>query len=111
MKINEFYDLIAWKKAYSLVLNIYKITKGLPKEEVYGLISQMRRAAISITANIAEGFSRYHFKDKVRFYYQSRGSLSEVLNFVLVIRDLSYINEFESGRLIEDCIEIKKRID
>ena len=77
-KINNFYDLEAWKISHGLVLEIYKITKSFSKEEMYGITSQIRRAASSITANIAEGFARYHFKDKIRFYYQARASVAEV---------------------------------
>jgi four helix bundle protein len=80
-RIKNFYDLDAWKKTHKLVLEIYQITKDFPKDEAYGIIGQLRRAASSITANIAEGFSRYHFKDKIRFYYQARGSIAEVQNF------------------------------
>ena len=79
--IKNFYQLNAWKKGHELVLEIYKITNSFPKEERYGVISQLRRASSSVTANIAEGFARYHFKDKIRFYYNSRGSVSEVQNF------------------------------
>lgn len=91
-KIRNFYELDAWKKGHILVLEIYKITKAFPKEELYGIVSQLRRAASSITANIAEGFARYHFKDKIRFYYNSRGSVAEVQNFLLLARDLKYID-------------------
>lgn len=91
-EIENFYDLEAWKKGHLLVLEVYKLTKNFPKEEQFGIISQLRRAASSITANIAEGFARYHFKDKVRFYYQSRGSIAEVQNFLLLARDLNFIS-------------------
>lgn len=67
--IREFYDLDAWRKAHQLVLEVYKITKDFPKEEKFGITDQLRRAASSVTANIAEGFGRYHFNDKIRFYY------------------------------------------
>jgi len=87
-KINNFYELDAWKKGYILVLEIYKITKEFPKEELYGIVSQLRRAASSITANISEGFARYHYKDKVRFYHQARGSAAEVQNFLILASDL-----------------------
>lgn len=98
-KINKFYDLTAWKVSHELVLEIYKITNNFPKEEKYGVTSQLRRATSSITANIAEGFSRYYFKDKIRFYYQARGSVTEVQNFLLLAKDLNYIN-LETCKLI-----------
>lgn len=74
------------------MLAIYRITQDFPKEETYGVTSQLCRAASSITANIAEGFARYHFKDKIRFYYQSRGSAAEVQNFLILAKDLGYID-------------------
>lgn len=91
-KINNFYELNAWKVSHSLVLEIYKITNNFPKEEIFGITSQIRRAASSISANIAEGFSRYYFNDKIRFYYQARGSIAEVRNFLLLAKDLNYID-------------------
>jgi four helix bundle protein len=68
-EIKHFTDLDAWKVNHKLVLMIFKITKRFPKDERFGLIDQLRRAASSITANIAEGWGRYHFADKIRFYY------------------------------------------
>ena len=97
--INNFCDLEAWKVGHALTIKIYTITKHFPREELYGLTSQLRRASSSITANIAEGFARYHFKDKVRFYYQARGSAAEVQNFLLLVKDLQLINEAESQEL------------
>ena len=90
-EIKNFYDLGAWKLSHLLVLEIYKITKNFPKEELYGIVSQLRRVASSMTANIAEGFARYHFKDKIRFYYQARGSVAEVQNFLILAKDLEFI--------------------
>ncbi len=92
-RIVNFYDLEAWKLSHLLVMEIYKVTKDFPKEEQYGIVSQLRRSASSITANIAEGFARYHFKDKIRFYYQARGSAAEAQNFIILARDLGYLNE------------------
>ncbi|HNP75002.1 MAG TPA: four helix bundle protein [bacterium] len=74
-----------------MVLDVYKITEQFLQTEIFGLVSQLRRAASSITANIAEGFERYHFKDKIKFYYQSRGSAAEVQNFLILSRDLGFI--------------------
>lgn len=109
--IKNFYDLDAWRKGHLLVLDIYKITKKFPKEELYGIISQLRRAASSITANIAEGFARYHFNDKVRFYHNSRGSVAEVQDFLLLAKDLGYINAKECSELISRCNEVGKLIN
>jgi four helix bundle protein len=76
--IQNFTHLIAWQKSHELVLNIYKILKKLPNEEKFALADQMRRSSISITSNIAEGFSKNTKKDKVQFYTISKGSLSEL---------------------------------
>jgi len=76
-KIKSFIDLNAYKEAHKLVLMIYQVTKEFPKEERYGLIDQMRRAAVSITSNIAEGFSRKTIKDKYQFYTLAQSSLIE----------------------------------
>jgi four helix bundle protein len=91
MKINDFFDLDSWKESHRLVIAIYKLVRRLPKDERYGIVDQLRRASSSITANIAEGFGRYHFKDKIRFYYQARGSVNEVENFLLLAKDLGYV--------------------
>lgn len=88
----------------------YRITEHFPKEELYGITSQLRRAASSITANIAEGFARYHFKDKVRFYYQARGSVAEAQNFLLLSRDLKYIDAQLCKALLEKADEIRQLI-
>ena len=111
ISINNFYDLDAWKKGHALVLEIYRITADFPREEVYGVTSQLRRAASSITANIAEGFARYHFKDKIKFYYNSRGSVAEVQNFLLLAKDIDYINLETCARLGEKANEVGKLIN
>lgn len=92
-KIKNFYDLEAWQKAKELVLELYKTTIDFPNNEIYGIISQIRRAGISIPANIAEGFGRYFYKDKIRFYYQARGSLSEIQCLLIIAKDLGYLNK------------------
>lgn len=90
--IQKFTDLEVWKVSHELTIFIYKITKNFPKEEIFGITSQIRRASVSIESNIAEGFSRYHFKDRLNFYYQSRGSASEVQTQLLIVKDLEYIS-------------------
>ena len=91
VKIKSFTDLNAWREAHSLVLLIYKITRNFPKDEIYCLVSQMRRAAISITSNIAEGFGRHGYREKIQFYYLAQGSLLELKNQILVAKDVGYI--------------------
>ena len=110
-EIKTFEDLEAWKIAHKLVLEVYRITKELPKDELYGVVSQLRRAALSITSNIAEGFSRYHYNDKIRFYYSARGSGSEVKNCLILSRDLNYIIKEDCRVLLSDCEEVLKVIN
>ncbi len=88
--VRSFEDLLVWQKAHQLVLAIYKITKQFPKEEQYGLISQMRRAAISVPANIAEGFRRRTKADKQHFLTMAHGSLEEVRYYLILSEDLGY---------------------
>lgn len=89
--IKDFTDLEIWKLAEKLTLDIYETTIKFPKEETYGLTSQLRRAASSIGANISEGFGRYHYKENIKFLYNSRGSLAETKYFVILACDLKYI--------------------
>lgn len=103
--IHHFTHLIAWQKNHQLVLKIYKITKNFPKEEIFGLTSQIRRAASSITANIAEGYGRFHSKDRSRFYMQARGSSTEVQNHLILAHDLNYIIKDEFNSLKADAFE------
>ena len=107
-KIQNFTDLDTWKLAHDFVIEVYKTTKSFPKHETYGLTSQLRRAASSITANIAEGFSRYSYKDRARFYYLARGSASESHNHILIARDVNYLDTNESAILIERINRVKQ---
>jgi four helix bundle protein len=90
-KIREFTDLKVWQESHKLVILIYKETKNFPKEEIFSLTNQMRRAAISISSNIAEGFGRQSYKEKVQFYYLAHGSLVELKNQLFIARDVSYL--------------------
>ncbi len=117
-KIQDFTDLLAWQEAHKLVLDIYVATKKFPKEEVFGLISQMRRAAVSVTSNIAEGFGRQGYKERVQFCYLAQGSLIELKNQLIIARDVGYMSthEFEkymtqadqSHRLLQGLITKSK---
>lgn len=92
-KIHSFTDLKVWQQGHNLVILIYKITKKFPKEELFSLTNQMRRAAASITANIAEGFGRQGYKEKIQFYYLSQGSLIELKDQILIAKDVGYLEE------------------
>ena len=102
MKARCFQDLIVWKKSHELALEIYRLTKDFPSEEKYGLVSQMRRAAVSIPANIAEGFSRKSIKEKINFYNFSQGSLHELEYYLILSKDLGYYKGVELGGMIEE---------
>jgi four helix bundle protein len=97
--MSEHYrNLIAWQKAKTLALDVYRCTRKFPRDEIYGLTSQMRRAAVSVPSNIAEGKGRYSQKEFVQFLYHARGSLLELETQLLIARDLDYIDRpvFES---------------
>lgn len=100
-KIKSFTDLLAWKEAHKLVLMVYKATKRFPKDEMFGLISQMRRAAVSIVSNIAEGFARQSYKEKVQFYFLARGSSTELQSQLLISRDLGLLNSHDFRKIAE----------
>lgn len=90
--IKNFTDLNAWRESHQLVLLVYKLTRSSPKEELFGLTNQLRRATVSISSNIAEGFSRQHYSKKVQFYSMALGSNTEVQNQLLIAKDIKYIN-------------------
>jgi len=96
---------------HSYVLAIYKITKQYPKEELFCLVNQMRRAAASITANIAEGYAKISSKDKLRFYNISQGSLEETRNFIILSKDLGYITLQDKEQLGIQAAEISRLLN
>lgn len=102
-KIKSFTDLFVWKEGHKLVVLIYRITKTFPKEELYSLIDQMRRAAASVTSNIAEGFGRQTYKEKVQFYYLAQGSLIELKNQILIAKDVGYLNDQDFQALVDQA--------
>lgn len=99
--ISSFTDLIVWQKGHELVILIYKETNSFPQSEQFGLVSQLRRASVSVTSNIAEGFGRISFKEKARMYYIAEGSLSEIKNQLLIAKDLNYLSD-NSYKVLND---------
>ena len=95
MAIERFEQLEVWQVAHRLVLDVYKATGELPRDQRFGLIGQMQRAGVSVPANIAEGFKRRGPADKVRFYNIAQGSLEEVRYYFILCRDLGYKVDFE----------------
>lgn len=111
MEIRSFEDLDVWKIAKELVLKVYNETTKFPKEELFGITSQMKRAVLSVPANIAEGFGRYHYLDKAKFYLNSRGSLLELKSFVLIALELNFINGVKAEELIKDIDDLGVKLN
>ena len=109
--INDFNKLEVWKKANEAAIKIYKLTKQFPKDERFGLTDQVRRAISSVSANIAEGFGRYHTNDKIRFYYTARGSISESKSHIYLAKGLGYISDADASELAVELESIKMMIN
>ena len=109
-KIKSFTDLFAWKEGHKLVLMLYKVTDNFPQKEKYSLIDQMRRCVVSITSNIAEGFSRNSVKEKIQFYYISLGSVTELQNQLLIARDVNYLTKEQFKEMANQTIIVNKLI-
>lgn len=100
-KIESFTDLHTWQEGHELVVATYRFTKKLPNEETFALKSQMQRAAVSVTSNIAEGFSRSTFADKLHFYHMAKGSLTELQNQFMIAKDVGYMKTSDFDTLLE----------
>lgn len=109
-KIASFKDLHAWQQAHILVLLIYKLSTRFPDREKFALTDQIRRSGISVSSNIAEGFSRQGQKEKVQFYHTAKGSLTELENQLLIARDVEYISDEEFKKLEIQLILVGKLI-
>jgi len=111
-KLERFEDLTVWQKAHELTLKVYRMSARFPREERFGLISQMRRAAVSVPANIAEGFKKRGGRDKAKFYNISQGSIEELRYYLILSRDLGYATDTkdidasldEVGRMLHGLI-------
>jgi four helix bundle protein len=109
--IAKFTDLKAWQEGHKLVLGVYVLTKNFPKDELSALTSQMRRAAVSVTSNIAEGFSRPTKADKLHFYAMAHGSLTELQNQLLIARDVNYVPGEDVGGLADQTVMVHKLLN
>jgi len=111
MAVKNYRELIVWQKAMDLTVRVYEITKAFPHEEIYGLTSQLRRAAVSIPSNIAEGQGRHTTADFIRFLGIAYGSLQETETQLTLATRLGYIQESQEAQLLEQCAEVGKLIN
>jgi four helix bundle protein len=107
-KIKSFTDLQAWQHAHQLALLVYGLTKNYPKEEKYSLVDQMKRAALSVTSNIAEGFGRQGQKEKIQFYFTAKASLTELQNQLLFSKDIGYLKKSHFDDVANQTITVSK---
>lgn len=103
---DSYRDLIAWKKAMELVIDIYQATRLFPRDELYGLTNQLRRAAVSVPSNIAEGQARFSSKEFHHFLSQARGSLVEIETQLMIAQTLGYLSPVEGERLLQQSAEL-----
>ena len=108
MLARSFEDVEIWKKAHAFVLKIYRLTENFPKHELFGLTSQLRRAAVSVPANFAEGFKKIGKADKLRFYNIAQGSLEECRYYLILTKDLNY---GDIQQLKSDATEVSKMLE
>ena len=109
-KIRTYRDLNIWKAGIEIVKEIYKNTDKFPRQELYGLVSQMRRAAVSIPSNVADGFRRYHNKEYRQFLYISLGSCAELETQIIIARELDYLTVERETQLLEKLDHICRMI-
>jgi len=110
-RIRDFTDLETWRFARRLRVEVYRICQGFPKNETFGLASQLRRAAVSVTANIAEGFGRYSYQENIQFCRQSRGSVYELRDHFTTALDAGYITKEQYAVLDRQAISVVKLIN
>ena len=102
----SFHDLIVWQKAHAYVLEVYRLTEGFPPAERYGVTSQLRRASVSIAANIVEGFRKRGKADKLRYFNIAQGSADECLYYLVLVRDLKYADTAELQQQLEEVCRL-----
>jgi four helix bundle protein len=109
-KMKTYRDLLVWQKSMALVTEIYRLSKSFPKDETYGLTSQMRRCAVSIPSNMAEGYGRNSTSDYIRFLYIATGSLYELQTHIEIALNLRYLNKTNFDKLYESSREIERML-
>ena len=110
-KNKDFRNLEIWQEAHKLALEIYNISKLFPKDEMYGLTSQIRRATVSVALNIAEGYGRYHYLEEINFLFNARGSITEVQSCLLLSKDLKYVKAEIIDKLFDRYSILSKRVN
>ncbi|OPY76853.1 MAG: hypothetical protein A4E64_01334 [Syntrophorhabdus sp. PtaU1.Bin058] len=109
-KIKNFKDLKVWQKGIEIVIDTYALTKKFPKEELYSLTTQIKRSAISIPSNIAEGFKRFHIKENKQFFYVAQASLAELETQLIIAKELDFISEIALVSLTEKIDHASKML-
>lgn len=109
-EIKSYRDLLVWQKGMALVKQVYRVTRSFPRDEIYGLTSQMRRAAVSIPSNIAEGHGRFQTKDFIRFLRMSMGSLFELQTQLEIAFDLDYFPDEDHRKLTDSSTELERML-
>jgi len=107
-KIKSFKDLKIWQKGIEIVKDVYTITRSFPNEEMYGLTSQMRRSAVSIPSNVAEGFRRFHNKEFAQFLHIAFGSAAELETQLIIAEELKYFNSENNKEIFEKISHLSK---
>ena len=110
-EIKRFEDLKVWQKSHELALEVYRVTQQFPNEEKFGLTSQIRRSAVSVAANIAEGSKRRHLKEYIQMLYISHGSLSETEYYLFLARDLKYLSDAKYQELFNLSEEVGRMLN
>jgi len=108
MTSTDYKELTAWQRSMDLVREVYLCTRSFPRDELFGLSSQMRRAAVSVPSNIAEGKGRYSQKELIQFLYKARGSLMELETQIIIARDFDYLNEGTGQTLSTRTLEVTR---
>jgi len=111
MAYNDFTEMPVWQKAMDIAVSIHLFTKDFPRNEDYGVTSQLRRAGLSISSNIAEGFGRSHTKDKLNFYYFSRGSIMETRSHLIYCLKVGYINQADVSPINENLVQLSVELN